>query len=871
MNKIRLTNPNFGLRWSGIPVGKKLLAKEGKNKWHHWVSNIPIFFLVVRTWRLGCLQLVYVLGILAFTVSNLTGQSREDKGIQTNDQYTATQLIRDIFIGGDCFEVRNIHFSGAPSAMGFFEGGKESIDIEKGVILSTGNISNIHGPNISTRISTDFEEYYPSDKDLETLLNSKEVTLEDVVVLEFDFTPTTHFAQFQYAFASEEYCDYVGSKFNDVFGFFLSGPGIDGPFENGAENIAFVPGTSDFVAINNINHLTNNQYFVNNVPMGQIQFVPCDDYPEEEGIATDLIEFDGFTKVLTAVANVIPCETYHIKLAIADASDALFDSAVFLKANSFNAGGAAYVNQYTSDSGAVEGCQESYFLFERTDEDTTNDLVVHFQIAEHSTATAGQDYEDFPDSIIIPAGELTFELPIQVHKDETIEGQEQLIMELESACSCADLSISLPINDYHPLAATEQMLSICGTKEITITPNITGGVGPFAYQWNTGDTLSSLQMTADTSITFEVTVTDGCQQQITNVVPIQVLTVPTVEVIEEQVVCDLKEETHLELHLGGTGPWQVEYSINDNSQPTISTNLPTYVLPIIQEGLYTIDVVSNANCFREINTSSKVVVTKPESAAMIVNQPICYGEFGFIELSDIRGGQAPYQYSIDGGFTFTLDSHFDQLEYGDYEVIVKDRNNCLWQTTQTIIQPNEINLTIDGAATIRLGETLTLLASIDLPEQELQSINWSHEGYLDCATCLSTLATPLYNTQFELIVSDQLGCVEKATFPVQVLKNYQVFVPSAFSPNGDGHNDLFFVNAQTEQVQAIRSFQVINRWGDLIYEAHNFPPNDPQYGWDGSFNGQMLTNQVFAYFVEVQFIDGEVEIFKGDVTLIRGE
>ena len=142
---------------------------------------------------------------------------------------------------------------------------------------------------------------------------------------------------------------------------------------------------------------------------------------------------------------------------------------------------------------------------------------------------------------------------------------------------------------------------------------------------------------------------------------------------------------------------------------------------------------------------------------------------------------------------------------------------------------------------------------------------------MDCATCLSTSATPLHNTQFELTISDQLGCVEKATFPVRVLKNYQVFVPSAFSPNGDGHNDLFFVNAQTEQVQSIRSFQVINRWGDLIYEAHNFPPNDPQYGWDGSFNGQMLTNQVFAYFVEVQFIDGEVEIFKGDVTLIRGE
>lgn len=869
MNNVRLANPNstrVGVRRS-IHYNKEWLEEEViENIFFFIYSFLPYLFVIINR-RTEFMRLC-ALGVLLLTVSYLTGQSREVKGLQTNDQYTATQLIKDIFIGGDCFEIENIRYSGSPSAMGFFEQGKDAIDINQGIILSTGDISNAHGPNISTRISTDFDEYYPSDKDLEALLNSKEVSLEDVIVLEFDFTPTTNFVQFQYAFASEEYCDYVGSKFNDVFGFFLSGPGIDGPFENKAENIASVPGTTDFVAINNINHLSNEEYFVNNVPKGQVQFVPCNNFPEEEGVATNLIEFDGFTKVLTAVANVIPCETYHIKLAIADASDALFDSAVFLKANSFNAGGAAYVSQHSSDKGAVEGCFENYFLFERTDENTSEELVVNFHISENSTATAGEDYESIPDSIIIPAGEKYFRLPINIHKDDLLEGQEQLIMELESACSCADLSITLPITDYDPLTATEQEHSVCGTTEMTITSNISGGVGPFNYQWDTGDTLSELEIMADTSITLHVTVTDGCNYQLSNTTTIEILPIPTVEVEEKKVICDLEEAAYLDILLGGTGPWEFDYSINGINQTTIHTDLSTYALPITQEGLYQIHEIRNATCSQKTQATTRLSVTQPESAAMTVQQPVCNGEYGSVEFTNIRGGEMPYQYSIDGGYSFTDNPLFERLDYGEYELTVKDKNNCLWQTTQTIIQPNEINLEIEGESKIKLGKTLTLSTYLNLPEQELQSISWSPEDYVDCVTCLSTMATPLKSTQFKISVLDKLGCLETATFPVTVVKGYQVFVPSAFSPNGDGNNDLFYVNAQAEQVQEIRSFQVINRWGDLMYEAYNFPPNDPTYGWDGTANGQLLTNQVFAYFVEIAFINGEVEIFKGDVTLL---
>ena len=191
----------------------------------------------------------------------------------------------------------------------------------------------------------------------------------------------------------------------------------------------------------------------------------------------------------------MPCQTYHIKLAIADASDALFDSAVFLKANSFNAGGAAYVKHVLPDVESVEayeGCKESYFLFERTDQESLDSLVVHFDISNESTAISGIDYAPFPDSVIILPGDRQKLLPIVLYADNIVEGTEHLIMELESACSCADLSIDLPINDFIPLTAASQTDSICGVQEININPKIAGGVGTLKYEWSTGDTSAIL-------------------------------------------------------------------------------------------------------------------------------------------------------------------------------------------------------------------------------------------------------------------------------------------------------------------------------------------------------------------------------------------
>ncbi|MEM9824602.1 MAG: choice-of-anchor L domain-containing protein [Bacteroidota bacterium] len=244
---------------------------------------------------------------------------------------SSVELIQDVFIAGGCFEVTNVIPIGDAAGRGTFANGMTTVNMDDGVILACGDVTNALGPNDGTGTSTNFGDT-SGDPDLDILGGG--VDIRDAVGIEFTVEPTIDQIEFQYAFASEEYCDFVGTQFNDVFGFFISGLGINGGFSNGGENIAQIPGGGGPVAINSVNHVTNTQYFNPNAGPGGA-------YCDAPAIAINDIEYDGFTTVFTAVANVVPCRQYTIRLVVADRSDHIFDSAVFLKGNSFEAGGEA--------------------------------------------------------------------------------------------------------------------------------------------------------------------------------------------------------------------------------------------------------------------------------------------------------------------------------------------------------------------------------------------------------------------------------------------------------------------------------------------------------------------------------------------------
>lgn len=332
-------------------------------------------------------------------------------------QRTATEMAQTIV--GPGVTVSNVTFQGAPAQGGTFTGGNSAgLGMESGVILSTGLIFDAVGPNDSGSTGTDVGG--AGDADLDAIVAPE--TTQDAAVLAFDFVPTGTSVSFRYVFASEEYEEFVGSSFNDVFAFFLDGT-----------NIALIPGTSQPVAINTVNPSSNSGFYRDNDP------------------PTFNIEFDGFTTVLTATANVTPGQTYHLKLAVGDTADGIYDSAVFIEATSLVSGSVVTVTATDPDASEA-GPDPGTFTFSRTG-DTTSAISVTYSIS--GTATNGSDYATITGTINFAAGETSVALPITPIDDAIAEGAETVIVTITGGSGGAGVTVGTPSSATVTIADNE--------------------------------------------------------------------------------------------------------------------------------------------------------------------------------------------------------------------------------------------------------------------------------------------------------------------------------------------------------------------------------------------------------------------------------
>lgn len=426
----------------------------------------------------------------------------------------AEELVKQYLIGSGV-ETSNITLTGHAQASGRFYG-KSNIGLDAGVILTSGKASNSKGPNNDG--SKSFNAGTPGDVALNKLSGG---TTHDACVLEFDFIPQSNIVEFRYVFASEEYPEYANSNFNDVFGFFISGPDIYGTFPsppafpNGAQNIALVPGVLPpaYVSINNINHINNSQYYVAN---GNGSTPALNPY----------IQYDGFTTVLTARAVVVPCQTYHIKLAIADVTDSSYDSGVFLEANSFSSVGVQSAVSFTHAvvDTAVENCNNAQLKFEISSL-RAFPFTIYFDI--EGTAINGVDYEFIPDSVVIPAGSLTATIDIIPIPDDIPEPTK--VVELifnTSFCDYIPDTARIFIKDYPSfgLNPSPPQSIECG-QTATIHAGAHGGIEPWTFVWNTGDpddNTDAIQVSPLSSTDYIVQVTDVCGNYHIAVIPVEV-------------------------------------------------------------------------------------------------------------------------------------------------------------------------------------------------------------------------------------------------------------------------------------------------------------------------------------------------------------
>ena len=239
--------------------------------------------------------------------------------------YSVQELISDFF-SNSCVEPFNITLKGSQPGMGFFQATGTELGVPAGIMLSSGNIWTAIGPNNQGGAGNSFGK--SGDPDLDLLLG--QVTF-DALAIEFDFIPSVSDLTFRYVFSSEEYPEYVCASFNDVFGFFLSGPGLAGPYTGDAINIATLPDTTIYVGINSVNPGVSGA-FGNLVNCGNGSLDYGWLYYDNTG--GQQLQADGFTVPLDANVLVIPGEVYHAKIVVADAGDAIFDSSVFLSVES---------------------------------------------------------------------------------------------------------------------------------------------------------------------------------------------------------------------------------------------------------------------------------------------------------------------------------------------------------------------------------------------------------------------------------------------------------------------------------------------------------------------------------------------------------
>ncbi len=620
-------------------------------------------------------------------------KSMPPPAITTNSSgYTPQQLVEDVFIGGGCFEVSNVTYNGSPVARGYFNNGMTSIGIMEGMILSSGNIATATGPNNATGAGGSVGG--GTDLDLAGLVSG--ITVFDAAVLEFDFTPTISQVTFDYVFASEEYCDYVNSQFNDVFGFFLSGPGINGPFSNNAENIALIPGTTTPVSINNVNHLTNSAYYVSNQPFAQGGV--CSTHPIAGPPGTSDCQFDGFTTVLTVTANVIPCETYHIKLAIGDGSDAVFDSAVFFRANSFQAGGEAEVmavNPATGTNVVYEDCGTGFFEFVRTQGDISQPVIIN--VTYGGTATPGVDYQPLPNPIVIPPYQNSIQIPISVISDLIVEGPETITITLDFPCSCSTSEAEIIIEELPELSVSLPDQTVCQGFPIQLQPIISGGVPfpfgfPYQYQWSNGTTGPFLVDVPTQDTTVSITVTDFCGQMASATANIDVYTLEA-EISGQDVLCDSTDDASITVNFTGPGPWDFVYTIDSVGPYSINgiTTTP-YTFTTSQPGLYEILAVVSDGCVGA-GLGQAVIDSSSLALAAAGTDPSCYNyQDGSIDLS-VAGTSPPFTYSWSHGSTAEDPVN---LGAGDYSVVVTDSVGCTSVMTVTLGQPDSIAVVVDS-------------------------------------------------------------------------------------------------------------------------------------------------------------------------------
>lgn len=866
--------------------------------------------------------------------------------VVVDDARTAEELVNQILLGIG-ITAENVTINGLPSStiskqFGYFEATESNLGIDRGIILATGGISVAESPNDlpSAQMSIPESDDLTVEPDLDVMVSP--ASLRNVAVLEFDFTAKGDTLRMKYIFASEEYNEHTCSVYNDVFGFFISGPGITGTFANGGKNIALIPNSNTPVAINTLNQgfagnfgsnsicnstspnwQLNSSYFVNN----------------ENNTNPNAPQFDGFTVPMMIEYPVECGAQYHIKIAIADAVDEHNDSAVFFEAGSFSSNAPLTVEYEILNPGAVgealEGCSSIQIKLNRADSIGAKTVFVRAENLENSEAILA----NLPSSLTFYNLQSELLLTIPIENDGIFAGmRESEILFLQSeVCSQDTFAISIPItiaDRPNMVVSTTPQLTLNCIQEAEIEINVEGGYPPYEITWaDPSYTGFNFTLDPENSLTLQALIKDACNSNEENV-EIEIIR-ETYEslafVLPDTIGINCADSVELfAVVTGGEGTYTYEWTVNgellstspifehlfteegnvnlnisDLCVSSLSVNswaasvTPPLVLdlgsdrvgscgesllflPSLFGGSGNLTYVwrlnqnaaSGESIFNFIPNESSLVSLEVydecgqsaydelfvtiDQAPLSIGLPseitICKGER--LELSaNVSGGGGSYQYTWNG------------QPSDDGELSVFPGRNQLF----TLIVSDACGSVMTHQVQVLISEVEAYF-EFDLENVNQPLLNLSTEGadsfwsFPDGSSSHDRLPivsnSSLLDGYTVLRVENEYGCWDEASLEYEPI--FRVFIPTAFSPDGDGLNEIFKAEGQF-----VASFfiQIFDRWGRKVFESESM-----QNGWNGDspfnedYNGEP---NLYSYRYQATSVNGEINEGIGQLMVMR--
>ncbi|TND05129.1 MAG: PKD domain-containing protein [Bacteroidetes bacterium] len=730
--------------------------------------------------------------------------------LQVQSNVGLTNLMTALIGGG--LTVSNVTLNCDTGAYGTFgNGNSTNLGMNNGILLTSGSVYNSLGPDIGGGSLTACPGTSANDPEL---MSIDPLATNDPCILEFDIVPTCNQLTLRFVFGSEEYPVFVGSSFNDAFGFFVSGPNpLGGNYTN--VNIATIPNGTP-VSINTVNNGTSNTGPCTN----------CAFYIDNTNGPT--IQYNGLTTVLTVNLALTPCQTYHFKIAIADAGDCSLDSGVFV--------------DYLS-------CSTSLQLTPAAVPASCN-MCDGVASVTASGGTPPYNYQWLPSGG--NSSQATNLCP----------GTYSVIVSDNTGCGPSDTAtVTVTSGNGLSITSAQTDASCNGACDGSANVTLNGGTPPFTFGWlpSGGTNANATGLCAGT---YTCSISDGTGCTSTQTFTITEPPAVTLAMSANVNICNGQNATISATPAGGTGPYVVSWS---GGLPNGTSNTVTPA----STTTYTATATDANGC--TISQTVSVTVDPAPVPNFTLSAPGC-APWAF-NLANTSTGATTYTWDFGDPLsgannTSTLQnpSHLYLLP-GSYNItlIAASPGGCadtITLTNAAVVYPQPIASI--GITVATISEYAPTAVFTDLSSGGTNCITYFGDGdsIIGCniGTFTHTYGMPGTYTVMQ-VATNANGCTDTTYVTVVVESESTIFIPNAFTPNGDEHNGMFYAYGTN-----IEEFQMLiyDRWGNLVYES-----KDIYKGWDGTYKGDPVQEDVYVW--KIIYTDSRSKRHRaiGHVSVIR--